>query len=47
MSNTTKMKLLLDYNLFLKECVSNNCEINKDTIREYLNGGYYHEPVKL
>lgn len=47
MNGTERIKLLLDYNKFLKECVSNNTEINKNTIREYLKDSYYHEPIKL
>ena len=45
MSEVSRMKLLLDYNKFLKECVSLGVEINKDTIRDYLKGSYYHEPI--
>lgn len=46
MSDVNRMKLLLDYNNYLKECVSLGVEINKDTIRDYLKGSYYHEPIK-
>ena len=47
MSDISKIKLLLDYNLFLEKCVSNNVQVDKDTIREYLKVSYYHEPIKL
>lgn len=47
MRDIDKMKLLLDYNLFLEECVSTKWEINKNSIREYLKGSSYHEPIKL
>lgn len=47
MTKTDRIKLLLDYNKFLKECVSTKSEINKDSIRDYLKGSYYHQPIKL
>ena len=43
---TYKLKILIDYTNYLKECVSNNSEINKDTIREYLKGSHFHQPIK-
>lgn len=46
MTETQKIKLLLDYNEFINNCVSNK-ELTKETIREYLNGSHYHEPIKL
>ena len=42
-----EVKRLLDYTNYIKECVSNNTEINKNTIRKYLKGSYYHQPIKL
>ena len=46
MTDVQKLKLLLDYNEFVNNCVSNK-ELTKETIREYLKGNYCHEPIKL
>lgn len=43
--NSDKLKLLLDYTNYIKECVSNNSEINKNTIRNYLKEDYYYERI--
>ncbi|AKG94239.1 hypothetical protein AVT43_gp65 [Polaribacter phage P12002L] len=47
MTEIKKMKLLLDYNEFIEKCVSKKDDINKQTIRDYFEGNYYHEPIKL
>lgn len=46
MTDIQKMKVLLDYNNYLKECVSKSSPIDKNTIREYLKGSYWHQPIK-
>lgn len=43
---TKELKILIDYTNYINECVSNNAEINKDTIREYLKGNHYYTPIK-
>lgn len=47
MSDREIMKLLIDYNLYLKECVSNSVEPDKNTIRDYLKGSHWHEPIDV
>ena len=37
------IKLLLDYNNYIKECVSSNTGINKDTIREFVKGSHFYK----
>lgn len=41
-----ELKRLLDYTNYIKECVSNNTEINKDTIRDYIKESHYYTPIK-
>lgn len=47
MTDIQKIKLLLDYNRFLKECVSTGVEPNKETIKEYLTESYYFKKAKI
>tara|TARA_B110000977_G_C11076313_1_gene491331 strand:- start:2279 stop:2548 length:270 start_codon:yes stop_codon:yes gene_type:complete len=42
-----RLKVLLDYNDYLKKCISQNTEINKNTIKDYLKGSSYHQPIKI
>jgi len=45
MITTKEIKRLLDYTNYIKECVSNNSEINKETIKNYLNENHFHNKL--
>jgi len=42
---SNEIKRLLDYTNYIKECVSNGTEINKDTIRDYLEENHYYNKI--
>ena len=42
-----EIKRLLDYTNYINECVSKNTEINKQTIKDYINSNHFYQPLKL
>ena len=38
-----KLKVLLDYTNYIKECVSSMGEINKNTVKDYLDEDHFYK----